>query len=160
MDLYWFILYIYIYIYIYMDLYGFMRVWQFCMRFVCIYMRFMRNCMRIYVYLCVNIHFYSIYMRFCVKVTDFNFWIQDFLFDWYIKFSFSLHLEQSATGKMTAVTVWSFQVFHETLSLICKLHEVMRFFSKTNFSSFFINDDFLFEWQTGIGSYSLTSFIN
>ena len=49
------------------------------MRFVCIPMRFMRNCMRIYVYLCVNISFNGIWMRLCVDMTDFQFVIPEML---------------------------------------------------------------------------------
>ena len=49
----------------------------FCMRFVCIPMRCMRNCMRICAYLCVNIRFDCIYMRFCVNLTDFQFLVPD-----------------------------------------------------------------------------------
>ena len=55
-------------------------------------------------------------------------------------FSFSGYLEQSATGKMTVVTVWSFQFFHEQLRLICKLHVNRSFLCKT----YFLN--FLYKW--------------
>ena len=41
---------------------------------------------------------------------------------------------------MTVVTVWSFQFFHEKLSLICKSHGNIRFLCKTDFLSF------LYKW--------------
>ena len=56
-----------------MDLYEFMFFLPCCMRCMCIPMRFMRNCMRICAYLCVNVRFDCISMRFCVKLTDFQF---------------------------------------------------------------------------------------
>ena len=59
-----------------------------------------------YADLCVAMRFDRIFIRFYVKITDLPVFIPDLFFGSEVcDFSFSGYLEQSATGKMTVVTM-------------------------------------------------------